>query len=651
VKFIQKIKKTDFVQRTAVLAVAFVVVASVAMYGIESKQQSSAAVSGWSSGACCSGVPNGAFATWRGEAVPIAATWMDSKEAAAALWNMDGEYGGWSGDLDVAIGAIFAGESWGSAASGAYDARWRAQVRLMKAKWGNKKTLYIRFAHEMNGTWYPWSVNSGNAANFRAAWARYHRIVQEELVSQGKSAKMVLNFNKDPVNSATAEQIYPGDAYVDVIGVDFYDMYPNYPNQAAWDSHYMAMKNGSPHGIGAWKAFAASKGKPLSFSEWGIHMGNSFDNPFYIEKMHQFFQANAGTGAGQVLYETYFNTWDTIQIYPTTRAPNAAAKYRSLTWGGSGGSITPTPPTPPPPATPGQISQTGNLVSGKTFTSSAPDHPTEAGNPVSNVNDKNESTRWVSAPQDNATVSTDLGAGYTLNKVSVMWAADTVRNYDLQVSSDNNSWTTIASGMTNNTQKQLIDTTSFSGNATGRYFRILAKDRWNASWGNSIWEVGVYGTPAASSGDITPPNVSLTSPVSGTTVQVGSPVTISANATDNVGVSRVDFYADNILLGTDTSSPYGLNWTAAIGTAPNRGLVAKAFDAVGNTGSSQIVMLNVTQQSTPSGGDVNGDGRVNALDLSALISHDGENYAPADFNGDGSVGAADMAILLSRWTW
>ncbi len=50
-------------------------------------------------------------------------------------------------------------------------------------------------------------------------------------------------------------------------------------------------------------------------------------------------------------------------------------------------------------------------------------------------------------------------------------------------------------------------------------------------------------------------------------------------------------------------------------------------------------------------GDANNDGRVNAIDLSILISHDGQNYPAADFNGDGTVGSADMAILLGRWTW
>lgn len=50
-------------------------------------------------------------------------------------------------------------------------------------------------------------------------------------------------------------------------------------------------------------------------------------------------------------------------------------------------------------------------------------------------------------------------------------------------------------------------------------------------------------------------------------------------------------------------------------------------------------------------GDVNGDSRINALDLSSLIGNDGKAFAAADFNKDGTVGAADMAILLSRWTW
>ena len=81
-----------------------------------------------------------------------------------------------------------------------------------------------------------------------------------------------------------------------------------------------------------------------------------------------------------------------------------------------------------------------------------------------------------------------------------------------------------------------------------------------------------------------------------------------------------------------------------------KSLTAKAYDAAGNVQTSAAVTLTVTAPANGNG-DANNDGRVNALDLSILISHDGQNFAAADFNRDGTVGAADMAILLSKWTW
>lgn len=48
-------------------------------------------------------------------------------------------------------------------------------------------------------------------------------------------------------------------------------------------------------------------------------------------------------------------------------------------------------------------------------------------------------------------------------------------------------------------------------------------------------------------------------------------------------------------------------------------------------------------------GDANGDGAVNALDLSILLSHYGQTTTTADFNGDGAVNATDLSILLSHY--
>ena len=57
---------------------------------------------------------------------------------------------------------------------------------------------------------------------------------------------------------------------------------------------------GGPQGAGLWLALAKSKDKPLSISEWGIW---GREDPFYIEKMFQFFKTNAA----DLAYESYFN--------------------------------------------------------------------------------------------------------------------------------------------------------------------------------------------------------------------------------------------------------------------------------------------------------------------------------------------------------
>lgn len=152
-------------------------------------------------------------------------------------------------------------------------------------------------------------------------------------------------------------------------------------------------------------------------------------------------------------------------------------------------------------------------------------------------------------------------------------------------------------------------------------------------------------------GDTISPTVSLTSPVSGTSIVTGASLTINATASDNVGVTKVEFFVDGILKSTDTSSPYSFIWNTAGVSAGVHSLTAKAYDAAGNMRTSSVTSVTIGTSPTTGNGDANGDGRVNALDLSILISKDGQNFPAADFNGDGTVGAADLAILLSKWTW
>ncbi|MDY7228794.1 S8 family serine peptidase [Hyalangium rubrum] len=93
------------------------------------------------------------------------------------------------------------------------------------------------------------------------------------------------------------------------------------------------------------------------------------------------------------------------------------------------------------------------------------------------------------------------------------------------------------------------------------------------------------------SGDNTAPTTELTSPASGITV-TGS-VSLSANASDDVGVTRVSFFVNGAVVGTDTTAPYALTWDTTQGGNGSHAIVAKAYDAGGNVGSSAAVTVTV----------------------------------------------------------
>lgn len=92
--------------------------------------------------------------------------------------------------------------------------------------------------------------------------------------------------------------------------------------------------------------------------------------------------------------------------------------------------------------------------------------------------------------------------------------------------------------------------------------------------------------------DVTPPIVTLTSPVNGALL-TGS-ATLSANASDNKGVSRVEFYYNSTLIGSDTVSPYSISWDTTLVPRSNYSLTAKAFDAAGNLAVSPAVSVTVS---------------------------------------------------------
>ncbi|QWV95837.1 fibronectin type III domain-containing protein [Geomonas nitrogeniifigens] len=91
--------------------------------------------------------------------------------------------------------------------------------------------------------------------------------------------------------------------------------------------------------------------------------------------------------------------------------------------------------------------------------------------------------------------------------------------------------------------------------------------------------------------DVIAPTVSLASPASSATVS--GTVTVTANATDNVGVSKVEFYKNGVLVGTSTLAPYSFSWNTKLDANGTYTLTAKAYDAAGNVGVSQSSTVTV----------------------------------------------------------
>jgi hypothetical protein len=288
----------------------------------------------WVSGVGQSGdsIDPEAFGDWRGAPVELISMWEDDNVAMVELAGLrpGGAFDSWDGSMDIAIGALGDGESWGEAADGAYDDRWQESLtNLAELRDSASGVTYIRFAHEMNGDWYPWAVNEGNYEAFIDSWRRF-RDLQQEIFP---AAQLVFGVNKQSFdNGMDWRETFPGAEYVDVVGVDYY----NQPCVATWEEWENGVDatdgHGGPLGLESHRAFAESVGLPLAVPEWAGN-ADQCDSPVYIEAMHAFFALHGGSGPGEVLYEAYFNVdidgqrWT---ILGGDRLPESAEVYRRL---------------------------------------------------------------------------------------------------------------------------------------------------------------------------------------------------------------------------------------------------------------------------------------------------------------------------------
>ena len=85
------------------------------------------------------------------------------------------------------------------------------------------------------------------------------------------------------------------------------------------------------------------------------------------------------------------------------------------------------------------------------------------------------------------------------------------------------------------------------------------------------------------------PVVAITAPANGSAVARRANVTIQATASDDVGVSRVEFFVNGSLRCTDTAAPFSCGWKV-----PNNGktgvIDVRAWDAAGKSGQASVTV-------------------------------------------------------------
>lgn len=234
------------------------------------------------------------FETWLGHRVNGIlgytgnASWQDydgSVGWAAGLWSAIDRPVFWSVPL------IPNGASLAEAAKGNYNDHYRKAAQTLAAFRPQDQVLYIRTGWEFNGDWFPWTTHGGKSQDFVGAFRQF------VTTFRSVSSRFVFEWNVNIGDvGANPEEAYPGDAYVDIIGMDFYwnTQWDPVDPIAAWNS--MLTRK---WGLQWHQDFATAHGKPTAYSEWGIM---SSQGAPYVTRAKAWFDSH------NVIYQTYWNS-------------------------------------------------------------------------------------------------------------------------------------------------------------------------------------------------------------------------------------------------------------------------------------------------------------------------------------------------------
>ena len=582
------------------------------------------------------------FSNWLGSAVTIASL-FHGRNTWSEIEGQDSQLSAWSQwvraqqgrNLSIAVGMFPPGGSLASCAAGSYDAHWRKladNLAFHGLHWA-----YLRLGWQMETPGNAWAAlppGSGKEASYAGCFRRIVQTMRQE--QPANQWKFVFNVTDTTwPNTTWLESVWPGDAYVDVVGVTVYDQSwipDSYPYPSGCDAGCRLTRQQNAWNHRFWhlltlRDFATAHGKPMAFPEWGLlvrsdgHGGG--DNPYFVEKMHDFFM----DPANNVVFHAYTNTsrqYDdsrltdpTAQDYTggPTQLPNGAARYKSLLGAQSSLGVAFTAPA------------AGATISGSFSGSTGCE---VSGTGVANVvffMDNTQLNTDNSAPWQCTLDTRNFANGtHTLRAVAYnsAGASTTVtRSVNVQNGPTGVTFTAPAAGATISGLLQRSNGCQVSGTGIVRVVFFMDNTQLNtdnsAPWrctldtrnfanGTHTLRAVAYDSAGAST-TVTrsvnvqnvsgPTGVTFTAPAAGATIS-GSFSGSDGCQVTGTGIVRVVFFMDNTQLNTDNSAPWRCTLDTRNFANGTHTLRAVAYDSAGAS-TTVTRSVNVQNVSGPTG--------------------------------------------------
>ncbi len=326
--------------------------------------------------------------------------------------------------------------------------------------------------------------------------------------------------------TGTGADWYPGDAYVHVVGTDVYDgtwspyfnslstLTPGTPVALSendiipdpstmqsngtlwswfltWHTQYLAL-NSNAHLSYVYNHNLVLTADEMPNLKIAAVANPSFSVPGGTYSAAQLVSLSTATNGASLRYTTNGSTptASTGTLYPGPITVNASTTLKAIAY--KGGQLDSAVVTATYTISTGGGGAAKFTIGGSAVTASADD-----GNGPANTVDGSLGTRW-SAQGDPQWIQFDLGSTKTISSLKHAWYNGNARVYtfDVQVSTNGSSFTTVLSGAQNSGTTLNLATLNLPGGTSGRYVRLVCHGSNVSTW-NSITELEIWGTTAA----------------------------------------------------------------------------------------------------------------------------------------------------------